>query len=88
MDGKEIESCIQTINLLKELAYNIHGIMDVIDARNLQAIIDLLKQQEPMEPEIEGGGPTYWEVCGECHGTLGSMDKYCRHCGRPIKRKK
>lgn len=39
---------------------------------------------EPVEREMEGGGHNWFYVCGECHGLIGSNDKYCRHCGRKI----
>ena len=52
--------------------------------------IDLLKelkeQQEPVGIEIEGGGSTWWYVCEDCHGAINDSDKYCRHCGRRLKR--
>ena len=44
MTCKEIESCIQTIELLRRLAFNVHGVMDVIDTQNCDKIIELLKQ--------------------------------------------
>ena len=34
MSREEAKSCIGTIELLQRLAYNIHGVMDVIDADN------------------------------------------------------
>ena len=37
---------------------------------------------EPVMSEIEGGGNTWFYVCGECHGTIGWHDKFCKHCGR------
>lgn len=40
---------------------------------------------EPVPAEIEGGGSTWWYVCGECHGSINCDDSYCRHCGRKIK---
>lgn len=44
-----------------------------------------LKGLIPMPAEIEGGGQHGWfYVCGECHGNIGTLDKYCRHCGHPI----
>ena len=44
-----------------------------------------LKALIPMPAEIEGGGQHGWfYVCGECHGNIGTLDKYCRHCGHPI----
>ena len=45
MNKKEAKSCIQTVELLKNLAYNIHGMMDVVDARNCKKIIELLESQ-------------------------------------------
>ena len=43
-----------------------------------------LKERIPMPAEIEGGDKSYFYVCGECHGNIGSWDKFCRHCGHPI----
>ena len=39
----------------------------------------------PVPSEIEGGGHTWWYVCGDCHGSLDPSDSYCKHCGRKIK---
>ena len=39
----------------------------------------------PVPAEIEGGGSTWWYVCGDCHGSLDPSDLYCKHCGRKIK---
>ena len=50
--------------------------------------IKLLKDQEPVEPEMEGGGSSWWHVCGECHGAIDASDRYCKHCGRRIKHEK
>jgi hypothetical protein len=44
-------------------------------------VIALMKEREPVGIEIEGGGSTWWHVCGECHGAVDSCDLYCRHCG-------
>lgn len=46
----------------------------------------LMKEQGPVEVEIEGGGSTWWYVCGECHGMIDKNDLFCRHCGRRVKR--
>ena len=48
MTREEAKSCIGTIELLQRLAYNIHGVMDVIDADNCKKIIKAL-EQEPCE---------------------------------------
>ena len=51
-------------------------------------ILELLKEQEPVEKEIEGGGASWWYVCEECNGPVDYYDIFCRHCGRPFKKKK
>lgn len=51
MTREEVKSCIGTIKMLQRLAYNIHGVMDVIDADNCKKIIKALKQ-EPCEDAV------------------------------------
>ena len=41
-------------------------------------------QVRTAEAEMEGGGHTWFFVCGECHTAIDSRDKYCRECGREI----
>lgn len=41
----------------------------------------LLKTQIPTPAEIEGGGSTWFYVCGVCHGQIDRKDRFCRHCG-------
>lgn len=50
MTREEAKSCIRTIELLRRLAFNVHGVMDVIDAGNCDKIIAMLSQ----------------EPCGDC----------------------
>jgi hypothetical protein len=47
--------------------------------------LELMKEREPLVPELEGGGSSWWYVCGECHGAIDEHDEYCRHCGRKVK---
>ena len=49
---------------------------------------EILRMMDPVEPELEGGGSTWWYVCGECHGAIDNWDNYCKHCGRMIKHEK
>ena len=51
MSREEAKSCIGTIEMLKILAYNIHGVMDVIDADNCKKIIKVL-EKEPVLDKI------------------------------------
>lgn len=44
MTKEEAKSCIQTIELLRRLAFNVHGVMDIIDAQNCDKIISMLSQ--------------------------------------------
>ncbi len=45
MTEEEAKSCICTIEMLQRLAYNIHGVIDVIDADNCKKIIKALEQE-------------------------------------------
>lgn len=45
MTREEVKSCICTIKMLQKLAYNIHGVMDVVDADNCKKIIKALEQE-------------------------------------------
>lgn len=56
------ESCIQTIELLRQLALNIHGVIDVIDNRNCNDIINLLKEQGSEKKRIM---KVIWETLHE-----------------------
>ena len=44
----------------------------------------LLEMQIPTPAEIEGGGYTWFHVCGECHGIIDREDKFCKHCGNAV----
>ena len=46
MTFNERASCINTIELLKRLAFSVHGLMDAIDVENCEKIIQMLKQKE------------------------------------------
>lgn len=50
----------------------------------LDLIIEQLKGPKPVKRDWEGGGGSWFAVCEECHGQVGELDQYCRHCGRPL----
>lgn len=43
---------------------------------------------DPVEAEREGGGSSWWYVCGECHVEISSFDVFCKGCGRRIRWRK
>ena len=36
------------------------------------------------EPEMEGGGSSWWYVCPECHGAVDPKETRCRNCNKKI----
>lgn len=45
-------------------------------------ILELITcEEKTARVKLEGGWPSWWFVCGECHTQVGSCDKYCRQCG-------
>ena len=45
---------------------------------------EALEKRIQVETEIEGGGSTWWYVCGDCHTAVDHVDRFCRQCGRPL----
>lgn len=66
-----------------KLSYTIFSIADVSRkaAEELERLI-------PVKRELEGGGYRWFFVCEECHGYVGTTDKFCRHCGHPLEEEK
>ena len=77
----DINKTIGGLALLKVAFMNKNEEKEILDNA-----IRLLKRMEPQEMEIEGGGPTWWYVCPECHGAIESADHFCRHCGQAVGR--
>ena len=42
------------------------------------------EEKKPVPAEIEGGGWSWWYVCGECHGAIDYKVKECPHCKTPV----
>ena len=76
----EREKMIQAL----ENADVLSGIIKMtVEVRDI--LVSMLKEQEAVEPEVEGGGSTWWHVCPECHGPVDKGDHFCRHCGQAFK---
>ena len=48
MTDKEKRSCVGTIRTLMSLAYNVHGVMDLVDADNCERIIKCINSISPV----------------------------------------
>jgi len=69
-----------------------HRFLDAGQASGMAAatgcnVIEIINRDnlEPMEPDMEGGGTSWFYVCGDCHGVIDWKAEKCRHCGRPVK---
>jgi rRNA maturation endonuclease Nob1 len=91
MTNEERESCIKTIELLRRLAFNVHGVMDVIDAENCDKIIKMLGTSGHWIIDIDES--RRWDrrrfYCSECGDwqTYGET-KFCPECGCAMERSK
>ena len=67
MTSEEAKSCIHTIELLRRLAFNVHGVMDVVDAQNCDKIIEMLSKQSASSKQADKKlfGHGYWLEPGE-----------------------
>ena len=74
--------------LLKEQEETINELQNAygyLQKQFFEAQDKLLNEQEA-EPEIEGGGSTWFYVCSECRGAIDDNDRFCKHCGARLKR--
>ena len=90
-DGREkvikgLENCITGFDCPPECPYldDCNDLMKPMFVELAKDALALLKEQEAVEVEIEGGGSNWWYVCSECHGAIDRADQYCRHCGRKV----
>ena len=85
-------SCIQTIELLRRLALNVHGVIDAVDDRNCDEIISLLKEQETEWEHLwdapDGTFKGRCKKCGFVHFFIeghNAQYKFCPECGKVVK---
>lgn len=50
-----------------------------------EADFEIIKETEEAEVEIEGGGYSWWNVCGECHTAVDMKDNICPTCKRKLR---
>ena len=79
----ERERVIKRLNIQIQNAHRENNDFAYIPVGTAKLIIELLEQQR-VKAEAEGGGATWWEVCGECHMAIDRRDRYCRQCGKEI----
>lgn len=59
----------------------LHGRKNEEDGKIYSVLCGMELLLTPVSAEIEGGGSSWFFVCGECHGQIDSKDRVCRHCG-------
>lgn len=82
MTREEVKSCIGTIEMLQRLAYNIHGVMDVIDADNCKKIIKALEQEPILNKlkEKDEAKAVRYEGDGYADGAMVYDMAFCPNC--------
>ena len=74
INKKDAQSCICTINMLRNLAYNTTGVLDWIDHENCDKIIEMLETLiELPPPGVLQDTPAFDERI---------RDRYCKKCER------
>ena len=61
----------------------------IMDYHFYYEVIDLLKEQEAVEPTVSGieeydGHSGWWYQCGKCKMPIDYRDRFCRHCGQAV----
>lgn len=51
----------------------------------LKDVLELLKEQEPVNPRFIDGKRNHFVKCGNCNFNLMHGMKFCPHCGRAVK---
>lgn len=81
---REEKKLLVTLQNRIDEARNKQSKVTTIFTSTLTECMKRIKETEPVQAEVEGGGTTWWYVCGECHGAIDTRDSFCRHCGRRI----
>ena len=84
-----IEKLIKHLETQLAVAKSIDSEFVYITKAEAEKCLEMAKTKEtllsnPSRSEVEGGGSSWFYVCGECHGSVNPYDKHCRHCGRQI----
>jgi hypothetical protein len=87
------EKVVNDLNVSKLMLCNPKMLTSEMCVRIGQAIngaIDLLKEQEPVEPSVgDSNEPvmygSWWYRCGKCKMPIDYGDRFCRRCGTEVK---
>ena len=82
-----IERCICRVpDACRDCAYDAEHPYPECEYTLLQDALELLKEQEPVDPAIGGNQNSCWYfICPRCQLAIDKGDQYCRHCGRAVK---
>ena len=77
--------------VIAELEYMKRDVLEDSDKDiTLNKAIALLKEQEAVEPTVDGieeydGHSSWWYQCGKCKTPIDHGDRFCRWCGMRVK---
>ena len=75
MNDKDIKSCVKTLESLRRLALNIHGVIDAVDDENINKMIDMLQNSPTL---MSGTSDNYSELpnsSGDCVSRQAVIDR-------------
>lgn len=78
------ERVIKRLNAQIKNAHKENNDFAYIPVGTAKLIVELLEINKREKAEMEGGGSSWWDVCGECHTSINKTYKYCPQCGREI----
>ena len=81
--NKERQALYDLVQDCKD-AISVHPEQTLEDYNVFSVLCNVQKFLTPVPAEIEGGGHTWYMVCGECHGVIDNNDTFCKHCGYEI----
>ena len=81
--NKERKALFDMAQEIKD-AISEHKEQSTEDYKVYSVMCQVQKLLTPIPAEIEGGGKTWFTVCGECHGEIDNNAMFCKHCGCAI----
>ena len=79
----EIELIIQELNQAASSGMLSNELIETLDEA-VKTLNHFNAEVLEAEAEIDGGGMSWFYVCGECRSVINRWHKYCHECGRRL----